>query len=341
MLLTFIESLYTAAVARRRERCLQNAWRAPEGVRVVSVGNITMGGTGKTPAVQWLARHLAQYGKVAVVGRGYRGTLSKEGAIVSDGKSTFYGAAAVGDEAVLHARSLEGVAVAIGRDRVQAVRRVIERFHPQFIVLDDAFQYWSLARDCDIVLLDAMLPFGNGHTLPLGKLRELPPALARANIIALTRCSNATPAGLERTRNQIAQHSELMPFLSDHHPLDLRNENNGDLENLDYLHGKKVLSISAIANNASWEKSLHAQGAQIVEKMARRDHHHWGKAEIKRAALQAHKKGATIAITTEKDAVKMNPEWCAPLPLFSLRIAMQWDNKNAFIQQLRQQLEIE
>jgi len=334
MLLRFLESVYAGAVARRRERCLLEAWRAPDGVRVISVGNLTMGGTGKTPAVQWLARDLSSRGSVAVVGRGYRGSLSEKGAVVSDGKSTFHGSAEAGDEALLHARALPGVPMVIGRDRVRAVQMAIEEFHPQFIVLDDAFQYWSLARDCDIVLLDAARPFDNQHTLPLGKLRELPEALERANITVLTRCNGINPALLERSRRKISGYGEAPLFLSDHHPVDLRNETDGSTRELKSLRGAKVLSVSAIANHHAWKAQLRALGCDIVTALTRRDHHHWKAEELQRAVRRAQNAGAGMIITTEKDAVKIDPAWCHPLPLFSVRIAWQLENEAGFRDQL-------
>ena len=125
MFLRLLESIYAGAVSRRRERCLADAWHAPGDVKVLSVGNLTMGGTGKTPAVQWLARRLSAQGKVAIVARGYGGTLSEKGAIASDGKSTFHSSAEVGDEALLHARALPGIPVVIGKDRIAAVKTAI------------------------------------------------------------------------------------------------------------------------------------------------------------------------------------------------------------------------
>jgi len=340
MILRLLESIYARTVARRRERCLHEVWHAPEEVKVISVGNLTMGGTGKTPAVQWLARELSAYGKVAVVGRGYRGSLSDKGAVASDGKSTFHNSVEVGDEALLHARALPGIPILIGRDRVQAVQMAIDQFQPQFIVLDDAFQYWSLGRDCDIVLLDAARPFDNQHTLPLGKLRELPEALERADITVLTRCGGQRPALLERSRRQISGYCEAPLFLSDHQPVDLRNETDGSAKDLKTLHGAKVLSVTAIANNNAWKQQLRELGAEVVTNLARRDHHHWQATELQNAVQRARNAGANMIITTEKDAVKIDPAWCHPLPLFSVRIDWHLENEAGFRQQLREQLKL-
>ena len=339
MFLRLLESIYAGAVSRRRERCLADAWHPAGDVKVLSVGNLTMGGTGKTPAVQWLARRLSELGKVAIVARGYGGSLSEKGTIASDGKSTFYSSAEVGDEALLHARALPGIPVVIGKDRVAAVKTVIEKFAPQFIVLDDAFQYWSLARDFNLVLLDASRPFDNGHTLPLGKLRELPQALERADAILLTRCARATAPLLERTRKEVASYCDAPIFLSDHQPVDLRREENGTAFALDYLKDRKVLSLSAIADNAGWKTSLNHFECDVVRTLARRDHHHWKETELQNAAKSAKSAGATMAITTEKDAVKMKAEWCQPLPLFSLRIELSVENEHGFWREILKSVE--
>lgn len=328
MFLRLLESIYAGAVARRRTRCLADAWHPGGDVKVLSVGNLTLGGTGKTPAVQWLARRLSEQGKVVIVARGYGGSLSEKGAIASDGKSTFHSSAEVGDEALLHARALPRIPVVIGKDRVAAVKMAMEQFAPQYIVLDDAFQYWSLARDFNLVLLDASRPFDNGHTLPLGKLRELPQALQRADAILLTRCAKATAQLLERARKEIASYCDAPVFLSDHRPVDLRREEDGAVFALDHLKAQKVLSISAIADNAGWKKSLSDLECEVVRTIARRDHHHWKEAELRSAAQRAV--GASMAITTEKDAVKIKSEWCQPQPLFSLRIELSLENEHGF-----------
>ncbi|MEO6906261.1 MAG: tetraacyldisaccharide 4'-kinase [Abditibacteriaceae bacterium] len=334
MLLRLLESIYAGTVARRRERCLADAWHPTGGVKVLSVGNLTMGGTGKTPAVQWLAKRLTEQGKVVIVARGYGGSLSEKCAVVSDGESIFHNSAEVGDEALLHARALPGVPVVIGKDRVAAVEMAVEKFAPQYIILDDAFQYWSLARDFNLVLMDASRPFDNGHTIPLGKLREMPQALERADAILLTRCAKATTPLLERTRKEIASYCNAPIFLSDHRPVGLRREDDGATFGLDYLKGQKVFSISAIADNAGWGKSLRHLECEIRKSIARRDHHLWKEKELGNAAQRAKSAGATLAITTEKDAVKIKPEWCEPLPLFSLRIELNIENERGFWQEI-------
>jgi tetraacyldisaccharide-1-P 4'-kinase len=135
---------------------------------------------------------------------------------------------------------------------------------------------------------------------------------------------------LERTRKQVASYCDAAVFLSDHLPVDLRSENDGIAFALDHLKGQKVLSASAIADNASWNKSLNHLECQIVKSISRRDHHHWKSQELQNAAQRAKAAGATMAITTEKDAVKINPDWCAPLPLFSLRIELSLENEHGF-----------
>ena len=164
--MNFAEAVYHHFY-RRRRRQAESALAVFREARIVSVGNLTTGGTGKTPAVQWLAHRLNETGvKTVIVARGYGGDFSAKGAIVSDGEKVLLNARQAGDEAVLHARALKGTPVVIGRDRVAATRRAIDEFAPQVVLLDDGFQFWSLSRDFDLVLLDARRPFGNAGASP-------------------------------------------------------------------------------------------------------------------------------------------------------------------------------
>jgi tetraacyldisaccharide 4'-kinase len=324
--LSLAEAIYAHFYRRRKSEAESKRSRFQQ-VRIISVGNITTGGTGKTPATAWVVRRLQNEGqRVAVVGRGYGGELSAQGAVVSDGKTILISAAQAGDEALFHARSLPGVPVIIGRDRVAAVQMAIEKFAPQVIVLDDGFQYWSLHRDFDLVLLNARLPFGNGKLLPVGRLREPQGELARASAILLTRADGATPAQLQQTQEQIRRFSSAPIFVSNHAPQTLRSETERVEQALESLHGQHVAGLAALANNEPFFQLLKEQGAEVVETLGRRDHHRWQEKEVHEFAAKAQKKGAGWLVTTEKDAVKIAPEWCAPLPLFSLQIALQIEN---------------
>lgn len=317
------EAIYRFFLERRRARFASCAVQV-ENCFVVSVGNITSGGTGKTPTVQHLARGLQRRGvRVAVVARGWGGTLSAKGAVVSDGGTVFCDASQAGDEAVLHARSLPGICVVIGRNRVAATQRARQELGCDVVVLDDGFQFWSLQRDLDIVLLDARRPFGNSHLLPRGRLREPMEALNRADAVVLTRCNLASPQQLARNRVLVSRQSKAPIYLSNHDPIGLRDEANGEVLGLERLRDLPVGVLSAIADNKGFTASLARFGAQVVATRAHFDHHHWRENEVRQFALEAQQKGAQALVTTEKDAVKLRADWCAPLPLWSLAIEIK------------------
>jgi tetraacyldisaccharide 4'-kinase len=326
------EALYRVLLERRRRKWTRGTATAFAGCQVLSVGNLTTGGTGKTPTVQWLARRLQADGaKVAVVARGYGGQLSAVGAIVSDGQQTFLDAKQAGDEPLLHARSLPGVVVVIGRDRVAAVQRAINEFGVDTVILDDGFQFWSLQRDLDIVLLDARRPLGNGHLLPRGRLRELPEALGRADAILLTRADVATQAQRDAARRLVARYTQVPVFDASHAPVTLRDERTGKEQPLTALGGARVFTVSALADNGAFAATLQKCGAHVERHVSRRDHHHWSGSEIRRVLAMARSIDAMV-VTTEKDAVKWQMAWLhdeQAVAVWSLRIelAMLPDDK--------------
>jgi tetraacyldisaccharide 4'-kinase len=261
-MLAAAEALYRVLLERRRRKWTSATASNFGNCRIISVGNLTTGGTGKTPTVQWLARRLKADGaKVAVVARGYGGTLSAVGAVVSDGKQTLLNATQAGDEPLLHARSLPGVAVIIGRDRVAAVQHAVREFGVDTVILDDGFQFWSLQRDTDLVLLDARRPLGNGHLLPRGRLREPPEALSRADAILLTRADIATAAEREAARALVARYTQVPVFEASHAPLALRDERTGSEQPLAALQGARVFAVSALADNSAFAATLQKAGS--------------------------------------------------------------------------------
>ncbi len=171
----------------------------------------------------------------------------------------------------------------------------------------------------------------------MGRLREPPKSLRRANAIVLTRCASATAEELQATREMIQQFSSAPIFGSNHAPQGLRDENSGTILPLDSLKNKRVAALSALAHNQQFRQSLESSGAQIAAHLARRDHHFWQESEVRDFARQPH--GAEILVTTEKDAVKMNATWSAPLPLWSLVIALDLGSEElAFRDSLKQTL---
>src|SRR5579862_6408753 len=175
-------------------------------VPVISIGNISTGGTGKTPMTQSLSRHFQDAGwRVAILSRGYRGAREGAEAVVSDeaGK-VLLSAEEAGDEPVLLAKSLPGIPVIVGKDRRRSGRMAVERFNPQFVLLDDGLQYWQLARDLDVVLIDAKRPFDNGYPLPRGLLREPKRNIRRASVIVVTRSDRIDREERESLERELA-----------------------------------------------------------------------------------------------------------------------------------------
>lgn len=334
-----LEWLYFRAMQKRRAQNLARRAQETAPCPLLSIGNLTTGGTGKTPATQWAARFLQEKGrKIAVVSRGYGGSLSKTGAVVSDGKTTFLTAEQAGDEPILHARNLPEVAVVIGQNRHKAAQIAVEECGAQIVVLDDAFQFWSLPRAFDLVLLDAKKPFGNGHLLPSGRLREEPAALNRADAILLTRADRATSQELEKSRREIGNWTNAPIFEAVHAPLQLWDENQKTGLPLEQLVGQKIDVVSALANNDEFIETLEKLGAKIGRRLLRRDHHLWKGAEI--GPFMRQETDAIAVVTSEKDAVKLQPFWMftEKPPLWSLRIELQIENEAELQNLIREKL---
>ena len=274
--------------------------------RVVSIGNITAGGTGKTPMTIFVAQHFQTMGfKVAVISRGYRGQLESAGGIVSDGRTLYLSSAAAGDEPYLMARVLKGIPVLVGKRRYETGRLAIERFKPDVLVFDDAFQHLKLKRDLDLVLLDCRSPFGNGYVLPRGILREPATALARANAIVFTRCTSK--ADLPSTGN-LPDRSPI--FYAAHQPVIRKTEPSGshfltDTTDIASLKGRTVLAFSGLADNAQFFKTLEEADCRLAHSFSFGDHHRYDAADLQRIAAMAKKKKVEAVVTTLKDFVKI------------------------------------
>lgn len=317
------EWIYFRAMSRRRARAFERRARETLPCPIISVGNLTTGGTGKTPTTQWLVRQLESTGRtVGIAGRGYGGTKSREGALVSDGKDIFLSAREAGDEAVLHARNLPGCIVAIGADRHRAATLCVEA-GAQIVVLDDGFQFWSLPRDFELVLLDAKRPFGNGRLLPMGRLREERAALERADAIVFTRADRPRMDELARNREMVARFSDAPQFEAFHAPRDLRDEKTGEALPLSFLKGKDVSAFAGLADNTQFYRLVRElTGVPVNTPLRERgDHHRWKRRDFWQWTNGTL--GGNPLVTTEKDAVKVVPDWFRE-PLLSLRIEIRF-----------------
>jgi tetraacyldisaccharide 4'-kinase len=258
-------------------------------VPVISVGNLTLGGTGKTPMVEWLARWYEQRGvRVALVSRGYR---------AADGLQN--------DEAKELAEKLPGVPHVQNPKRVPGAREAIERHGAQLIVLDDGFQHRRLARDLDIVLVDALEPFGFERVFPRGMLREPLEGFVRAHVIALSR-SDAVEAPARRAiHDRIRQYNPEALWLElVHQPRALRS-GAGEIKPLEALAGRRLLAFCGIGNPAGFQHALDSCGYDVREFRAFPDHHAYTASDVEAMARTAARAKADAIICTHKDLVKV------------------------------------
>jgi tetraacyldisaccharide 4'-kinase len=271
--------------------------------RVISVGNLTLGGTGKTPMVESVASFLQQEGlRVGVLSRGYGGRQSRSPTIVSDGKKCLVPPEVAGDEPVLLAEHLAGVPVVVGKDRYAAGMLAVEHFSVDVILLDDGFQHVQLARDLDILLLDAVRPFGNDRLFPRGDLREGPAAIARANAVVLTCWEAKTVPSL--TAVKLLQPT-LPLFCSQHEPVDLRALADGHTMPLASLKGQPILAFCGIGTPDHFRQTLQRLGAEVVAFAAFPDHHPYSRPEVEQLILLAKQHSVEILVTTEKDGMRL------------------------------------
>ncbi|MFC1533820.1 tetraacyldisaccharide 4'-kinase [Thermodesulfobacteriota bacterium] len=272
---------------------------------VLSIGNLTVGGTGKTPAACMLADWaLGEGHNVAVLSRGYGGSYKTKVFVVSDGHDIKAGPERVGDEPFLLARRLRGVPVIISKNRYQAGLIAHKKFGSSFFILDDGFQHQSLKRDFDIVLIDASTPFGNGHLLPWGPLREPVEQLSRADTIILTRSGRTSPEyNLDKVLREKSQGKPL--FRGDHIPEKVVFPFKDITYDPGFLKGKSVMAFAGIARPELFKNSLVNLGAHLVSFRSFRDHHPFCPGEIRELDKEKKETGADYLITTEKDWVRL------------------------------------
>ncbi|MGH8024362.1 MAG: tetraacyldisaccharide 4'-kinase [Limisphaerales bacterium] len=308
------------------------------GVQVIAIGNLTVGGTGKTPVVEKFARELRDAGRnVAILSRGYRSKPKPfhqwffdkiffrddqtPPRVVSDGKSLLLDSEMAGDEPYMLASNLRDVVVLVDKDRVKSGRYAIEKFGCDTLLLDDGFQYWDLrGRRHDVVLIDRQQPFGNEHLLPRGTLREPPSHLSRAQTIFITK-SNGNTAEL---RERIAKfNGEAAVIECVHHPLYLEDIYTGERKELDFLRGKTAASLSGIAQPESFEQSLVSLGAELVYSKRFADHHRFSQQEVLNVINRGKKRQASVIITTQKDAVRFPKIDRRDLPIYFMRVEIR------------------
>lgn len=340
MLLAPLSALYGAAV-RARLALYRAGALAPQGVGVpvVSVGNLTAGGTGKTPLVGWLARALAVEGRrVCVLTRGYRRADEGRRVVVSDGVRVLADARAGGDEPRLLAEQLLGAAAVVSdADRVAAARWAREALGSNAFVLDDGFQHLRMARDLDVVTIDATDPWGGGRLLPAGLLREPRAGLRRADCVIITRADLA--ADVESLRAEAARLSGgRVPVLTSR----LRTRAVSPLAGVDGRNGpargsvpQPAAAFCAVGNPRAFFAHLRGDGHELCHERAFPDHHAYSQSDIDNLTRGAESRGARGLLTTAKDAVKLRAMSFA-LPCYVVEVEPEIENAEVLLRLLRE-----
>lgn len=320
--------LYAPGMAYRAVVGLRNAlydhgFLKPRGLPcpVISIGNLTVGGTGKTPVTAYLAGMLSDSGyRVAVLSRGYRRSSGKRPLLVADGHALLADVDEAGDEPSLIARLNPAVAVAVGADRVRAARLVCAVSSPEVILLDDAFQHRPVHRDLDLLLIDGRDPWGNGRMLPLGPLREPQSGVARADALILTRGQGDCPGDLKPV---LEQHNRHVPLFHLRIQPDGFVASDGQAVGVSALKGFSVFAFSGIARPARFEEDLRSLDVKLVGTRRFPDHHRFRRRDLESVVRQARDAGAEAMVTTEKDLTRIDGFDDSALPCYALRLRIE------------------
>ena len=304
------------------------------GTFVVSVGNITAGGTGKTPVVELLSRSLASRGrKCAILTRGYKSHdldkpqiwLDKEGKrvkripkIASDGVTRYLSPLYAGDEPFMLARNLDNVAVLVDKDRVKSGIFAIEQLGSNTLILDDGMQFLKLKHEIDIVLVDCGFPFGTGALLPRGTMREPRASLKRASYIILTKSEGKPQDELIATIRKYNKVADII--VTNHAPVLLENIFTGEQLPLDALKGKYVACLSGIARPESFENLVESLGANVEIRRSYPDHYWFDQEDLDAFVERCAERAMDMIVTTEKDAVRFLRPGEMDVPIYFLRI---------------------
>ena len=343
--LSMASKIYGGAVKLRQklyQKGVVKSRRLP--CMVISVGNLSVGGTGKTPMTIYLANLIQDLGnKVVVISRGYKGRAEKAGGIVSDGKALLMGSEAAGDEPYMMAAKLKNVPVIVGKNRWEAGMLAVRTFQPDVLVLDDAFQHLKLGRDLDLVLLDCRRPFGNGHMLPRGIMREPVSALSRADALILTR-SDAIPNAQKAIHGLKSGSStaDKPVFRAFHIPyihkvikgessIFEQKSHSVSTYRPEFLKGRKAFVFSGLADNDDFHRTVRGLDCVVSGCMAFPDHHSYSGVDIENIFQSARQATADCLVTTEKDYVRIYYGNTYPVDLVVLGIEITFgDEDDAF-----------
>jgi tetraacyldisaccharide 4'-kinase len=309
------------------------------GCQVIAIGNVTVGGTGKTPVVELLARSLRDQGRsVSILSRGYKSHKldrpqrwrdakgrpipeERMPKVVSTGEALLLDSKYAGDEPFMLARNLDGVSVVVDKNRVKGGRFAIEHLGADTILLDDGMQYLDLAHGIDIVLVDSGSPFGTGSLLPRGTLREPPKNLRRAGYILLTKCNGRSNDELIARIRRYNQTAEIIECT--HGPIHLEDVFSRERQPLSFLQDKWVGAISAIAVPEAFEGSLEKLGARVEIRRRFSDHHRFTRKDVDKFMQRCVERDMELIVTTEKDAVRFPRPTSIDVPIYFLRIEVE------------------
>ena len=314
---------------RRRIKTVRNL-----GTLVISVGNITAGGTGKTPVVELLSRTLAQRGRtVSILTRGYKSAeldtpqmwkdanghpVDNLPKIASDGTTRYLGPLHAGDEPFMLARNLDGVSVLVDKDRVKSGIFAIEQLGADTLILDDGMQYLKLAHELDIVLVDCGAPFGTGALLPRGTMREPRSSLKRADYIILTKSDGAPQDELIRRNRRYNKSADIL--VTNHGPKYFENVFTGERKPLDFVHDKWVACMSGIARPENFENAVEQLGGKVEIRRRYPDHYWFDQNDLEAFVERCADRAMDLIVTTEKDAVRFLKPGEMDVPIYFLRI---------------------
>jgi tetraacyldisaccharide 4'-kinase len=301
-------------------------------IPVVSVGNLTLGGTGKTPFVAYLAARLRESGRrVAVASRGYGGLPQYHPLVISDGSGPTVSAREAGDEPVLLAQALPSVGVVVCRDRAAAARTARDKLRADLVVLDDGFQHRRLARDLDLLLIAAGERFGNGRMLPCGPLREPLGEIRRSDAFVLTGAVEELNEAAEHVRRLLREMKlERAVFLAQRRLDGFVRFDTDERVEPESLKGMRALAFSGIARPVSFESDLKNLGIELIDALRFRDHQILGAAEVETIRKAVSRSRPDVVITTEKDRVRLGSLRLSS-PVYAARVRMLLPDEEGFL----------
>jgi tetraacyldisaccharide 4'-kinase len=337
-ILSVASTVYGGAVKLRRtfyNRGIFKSKRLP--CFIISIGNIVAGGTGKTPMTMYVSETVEQWGyKTVIISRGYKGKAERHGGVVSDGRSLLMTPEAAGDEPYMMAAKLKNVPVVAGKDRVKMGRLAIREFNPDVLVLDDGFQHLRLQRDLDIVLLDYRNPFGNGHLLPRGVLREPVSSLSGADAIILTKSEGVRDKKILPLIEKIRSFSgKATAYQAIYDPFVYKvikgkkkklgiNMSGAEKYRSESIAGRTVFGFSGLADNHNFLRTLKSLKCKVLGYLEFPDHHSYSDSDLKNILVAAKKSMSESLITSEKDYVRIahKIEW--PIDLYVVGIEIEF-----------------